>query len=122
MFSQSRDDSIINLRLENAMQAITFQSGVTCTVRHRVKITCRGVTIAANHAAHSHFFVYISKTYEANIIGLLRFLFVRERALLWLGRQLLQINSSFFYALEISVFFLQSLISQTVLCVPLTVE
>jgi len=50
-------------------------------------------------------------------------LFVKELALLWCGRQLLEIISSFFFsALEVWVFFLQSLISQTVLCIPLTAK
>ena len=50
-------------------------------------------------------------------------LLVKELAVLWCGIQLLEIISSFFFSsLEVRVFFLQSLISQTVLCVPLTVK
>jgi len=50
-------------------------------------------------------------------------LFMKELALFRCARQLLESISSFlFSALDVWVFFLQSLISQTVLCVPLTVE
>jgi len=38
----------------------TLQRGVRSTARHSVKITCRGVTSPARHAARSHSFVYIS--------------------------------------------------------------
>ena len=40
--------------------ALTLQRGVTDTARHRVNITCRGVTSTGRHAARSHSFVYIS--------------------------------------------------------------
>ena len=44
---------------DNAL-SLTLQRGVTSTDRHSVKITCRGVTSPARHAARSHSFVYIS--------------------------------------------------------------
>ena len=43
--------------------------------------------------------------------------FGKELAFLWCGRQFLEIISSFFSPLEIWVYFLQSLIVQTALCV-----
>ena len=50
----------------------------------------------ARHGARSHSFVYISTTYGANVTGLLFCSFVKELALLWCGRQYLEIISSFF--------------------------
>jgi len=51
---------------------LTMQCGVTCTVRHRIIVTYRGLTYYELHAAHSHLFIYNSITYEVNIIGMFR--------------------------------------------------
>ena len=46
----------------NTVLTLTLQRGVTGTARHRVNITCRGVTSTVRHAARCHSFVYILTT------------------------------------------------------------
>jgi len=61
-----------NMKFNDNSSYLTLQCGMTCTIRHRVNIPCRGMTHTIRHGAHSHLFVYISTTYGANVIGLLR--------------------------------------------------
>ena len=96
---------------------LTLQCGVTSVARHSENIFCSEVTSTARHGARSHSVVYISTKSGANVIGLIRaaYLMVWETV----ARNYLFI---FFSALEFWVFFLKSVISQTILRVPLTVK
>ena len=79
--------------------SLTLQRGVTSAARHGENITCRGVTSTARHAARSHSFDYISTTgRKCNRAAL--YVFTKELARLWCGRQFLQIISSFFSLLS----------------------
>ena len=88
------------LKLAYFVLNLTLQRGVTSTARHSENVTCRGVMSTAHHAALSHSFDYISTTgRKCNRAAL--YVFMKVLALLWCGRQLLQIIASYFLSSRI---------------------
>ena len=71
-------------------------SGVTSTARHSENISCSGVMSTARHAPRSHSFVYISTTWGSKCNRATSCFFIKELAILWCGKQLLEFIYSFF--------------------------
>ena len=78
---------------------LTLQRGVMSAVRHSENITCHGVTSTARHAALSLIRLYLDNIRRKCIRAAL-YVFMKELALLWCGRQFLQIIASFFSLLS----------------------